>query len=39
MVTIIFYEKLGCTNNIRQKALLKAAGHTNSARFTELSQQ
>jgi len=28
MVTIIFYEKPGCTNNTKQKALLKAAGHT-----------
>lgn len=28
MVTITFYEKPGCTNNTKQKALLKAAGHT-----------
>ncbi len=27
MVTVIFYEKPGCINNTRQKALLKAAGH------------
>jgi nitrogenase-associated protein len=27
MVTVIFYEKPGCINNIKQKALLKAAGH------------
>lgn len=28
MATIIFYEKPGCKNNTKQKALLKAAGHT-----------
>lgn len=27
MSTVIFYEKPGCTNNTKQKALLKAAGH------------
>lgn len=27
MVTVIFYEKPGCINNTKQKALLKAAGH------------
>ncbi|HAO11556.1 MAG TPA: hypothetical protein DCQ51_10385 [Planktothrix sp. UBA8407] len=27
MATIIFYEKPGCKNNTKQKALLKAAGH------------
>jgi nitrogenase-associated protein len=27
MVTIIFYEKPGCINNTKQKALLQAAGH------------
>ncbi len=27
MVQIIFYEKPGCINNAKQKALLKAAGH------------
>jgi len=28
MSLIIFYEKPGCINNTKQKALLKAAGHT-----------
>ena len=28
MATVIFYEKPGCINNTKQKALLKAAGHT-----------
>lgn len=27
MATVIFYEKPGCINNTRQKALLTAAGH------------
>ena len=27
MATVIFYEKPGCINNSKQKALLKAAGH------------
>ena len=27
MVQVIFYEKPGCINNAKQKALLKAAGH------------
>lgn len=27
MATVIFYEKPGCINNTRQKALLQAAGH------------
>ena len=27
MVQVIFYEKPGCINNTKQKALLKAAGH------------
>ena len=27
MTTITFYEKLGCVNNTKQKALLVAAGH------------
>jgi len=27
MATVIFYEKPGCINNTKQKALLKAAGH------------
>jgi len=27
MVTVIFYEKPGCINNSKQKALLQAAGH------------
>lgn len=28
MATVIFYEKPGCTNNTKQKALLEVAGHT-----------
>ncbi len=28
MATVIFYEKPGCINNTKQKALLNAAGHT-----------
>lgn len=28
MATVIFYEKPGCINNTKQKALLAAAGHT-----------
>ena len=28
MTTVIFYEKPGCKNNTKQKALLQAAGHT-----------
>jgi nitrogenase-associated protein len=32
MATIIFYEKPGCINNTKQKALLQAAGHTIEAR-------
>lgn len=28
MVHVVFYEKPGCRNNTRQKALLEAAGHT-----------
>ena len=32
MTTITFYEKPGCTNNSRQKALLTAAGHEIIAR-------
>ncbi|MCU0548905.1 MAG: hypothetical protein MUC48_06110 [Leptolyngbya sp. Prado105] len=32
MATILFYEKLGCINNTRQKALLTAAGHEVIAR-------
>lgn len=32
MATIIFYEKPGCINNTKQKALLQAAGHTLEAR-------
>lgn len=32
MATIIFYEKPGCVNNTKQKALLIAAGHTVDAR-------
>jgi len=28
MTTVIFYEKPGCINNTKQKALLEAAGHT-----------
>lgn len=32
MVTVVFYEKPGCSNNSRQKALLAAAGHTVQAK-------
>ncbi|NJK40059.1 MAG: hypothetical protein HC825_02695 [Oscillatoriales cyanobacterium RM1_1_9] len=32
MATVIFYEKPGCVNNTKQKAWLKAAGHTVDAR-------
>ncbi|NJL49831.1 MAG: hypothetical protein HC929_23525 [Leptolyngbyaceae cyanobacterium SM2_5_2] len=32
MTTVLFYEKPGCINNTRQKALLKAAGHRVIAR-------
>ena len=32
MVTVVFYEKSGCTGNARQKALLEAAGHSVDAR-------
>lgn len=32
MATVIFYEKPGCINNTKQKALLTAAGHTVEAR-------
>ena len=32
MATITFYEKPGCKGNLRQKALLEAAGHTVEAR-------
>jgi nitrogenase-associated protein len=32
MTTVMFYEKAGCINNTRQKALLKAAGHRVVAR-------
>lgn len=32
MVSIIFYEKPGCINNTKQKALLAAAGHEVQAR-------
>ncbi len=32
MTTVIFYEKAGCINNTKQKALLKAAGHRVIAR-------
>lgn len=32
MVSIVFYEKPGCANNARQKALLAAAGHSVWAR-------
>ncbi len=32
MATIIFYEKPGCINNTKQKALLEAAGHLVKAR-------
>lgn len=28
MAVVVFYEKPGCAGNARQKALLKAAGHT-----------
>lgn len=28
MATILFYEKPGCVNNTKQKALLQSAGHT-----------
>lgn len=28
MATVIFYEKVGCANNTRQKRLLTEAGHT-----------
>jgi nitrogenase-associated protein len=32
MATVIFYEKPGCINNTKQKALLQAAGHRVEAR-------
>ena len=32
MATVVFYEKPGCGNNTKQKALLAAAGHTVIAR-------
>lgn len=32
MATVLFYEKPGCINNTRQKALLTAAGHEVQAR-------
>ncbi|MDR3436170.1 ArsC/Spx/MgsR family protein [Telmatospirillum sp.] len=32
MVTVLFYEKPGCRNNTRQKALLRASGHQVVAR-------
>jgi nitrogenase-associated protein len=32
MARILFYEKPGCTGNLRQKRLLEAAGHTVLAR-------
>ncbi len=32
MTTVIFYEKTGCINNTKQKALLAAAGHIVDAR-------
>lgn len=32
MASVLFYEKPGCANNTRQKALLAAAGHGVSAR-------
>jgi len=32
MVQVVFYEKPGCSNNTRQKKLLKAAGHELDAR-------
>lgn len=28
MATILFYQKPGCTTNVRQKRMLEAAGHT-----------
>lgn len=28
MAHLVFYEKPGCAGNARQKALLRAAGHT-----------
>ncbi len=32
MTTVVFFEKPGCRNNTRQKALLEAAGHRVEAR-------
>lgn len=32
MAIIIFYEKPGCVNNTKQKAILQSAGHTVKAR-------
>ena len=32
MVTVTFYEKPGCANNARQKAVLRQAGHAVDAR-------
>ena len=32
MARIVFYEKPGCINNVRQKKLLRQAGHTIVAR-------
>lgn len=32
MASVVFYEKPGCINNSRQKAMLEAAGHTVDAR-------
>lgn len=32
MATVLFYEKPGCRNNTRQKALLQASGHRVEAR-------
>ena len=32
MAEVIFYEKPGCINNTKQKALLQAAGHLVDAR-------
>lgn len=32
MAVVVFYEKPGCANNTRQKALLAAAGHTVQAK-------
>ncbi len=32
MADVVFYEKPGCVNNTRQKALLRAAGHRVEAR-------